>query len=437
MKFLNYLLLTCVLIFTQNFLFANEIKEYHDKVAKAFADKDNLTMVLGAGNYEENYERLKDYTFLVNPEKETSLDALNAYLGSKNPGHKKIASLSDIDLSQTPLPLILDFNKQDFLDFLKKLPGKFSEIIFDYSVSKFFKESTLEWFKDIYKALNDEGVLIMDYESGTVSPAPNPMYLQQEFQKISQDVPDTKKIGNFDTLMHIPYLKAYWGGKLVLTLPNQTITYADVAKTGFTVSQKDFDHYKTTINTLEQEIINYNIAFIKKAGFERVEYHKDEIYPIQHKGKDFKDSFYKAYKKDPIKKLITSLEALKKSLAELALKLKAMVPKKKIMPTEVSSHNFDEEVLKSPLPVVVDMYATWCGPCKQMAPFFEELSLELSDKYKFTKLNIDKAPDITNYYGVSRYPTLLFFKNGKKVGDRVGGMGKEALRATIESWLGK
>ena len=107
-----------------------------------------------------------------------------------------------------------------------------------------------------------------------------------------------------------------------------------------------------------------------------------------------------------------------------------------IMATAVSSQNFDQEVIKSSLPVVVDVYATWCGPCRQMMPIFEELSQELSSKYKFTKLNIDEDREIAIQYNVSSIPTLLFFKNGTMVGKETGFMGKDALLAKLESLFG-
>lgn len=106
------------------------------------------------------------------------------------------------------------------------------------------------------------------------------------------------------------------------------------------------------------------------------------------------------------------------------------------MAIDVTTANFEAEVIKSSTPVIVDVYATWCGPCKQMAPLFEELSKELEGKYKFAKLNIDEERDIAVQHNVSSIPTFLFFKNGKVVGKETGYMGKDVLKEKIESLLG-
>ncbi len=102
----------------------------------------------------------------------------------------------------------------------------------------------------------------------------------------------------------------------------------------------------------------------------------------------------------------------------------------------VTAQNFDQEVLQSKLPVVIDVYASWCGPCRTMMPFFEELATELSDKYKFVKLNIDEERDLAIQYRVSSIPTFLFFKGGKVIGKETGAMSKDTLRSKIESYLG-
>ena len=106
------------------------------------------------------------------------------------------------------------------------------------------------------------------------------------------------------------------------------------------------------------------------------------------------------------------------------------------MAVTVTTQNFDEEVKHSALPVVVDVYATWCGPCKMMAPLFEELSKELADKYKFAKINIDEERDIAIQYNVSSIPTFLFIKGGNLVAKETGYLSKDALKAKIESHLG-
>jgi thioredoxin 1 len=105
------------------------------------------------------------------------------------------------------------------------------------------------------------------------------------------------------------------------------------------------------------------------------------------------------------------------------------------MAQSVIAQNFDKEVVQSKLPVVVDVFATWCGPCKMMTPLFEELSKEMGDRYKFVKINIDEERDIAIQYNVSSIPTLLFIKDGKLVAKETGYMNKESLKAKIEAHL--
>src|ERR1700690_2492337 len=87
---------------------------------------------------------------------------------------------------------------------------------------------------------------------------------------------------------------------------------------------------------------------------------------------------------------------------------------------ELTDANFDAEVLKSTEPVLVDFTATWCGPCKALAPVVEKLAEEAGGKFKVGKLDIDEAPDVTKRYGVRGVPTVLVFKGGEKVDQHVG-----------------
>lgn len=102
----------------------------------------------------------------------------------------------------------------------------------------------------------------------------------------------------------------------------------------------------------------------------------------------------------------------------------------------LTSENFEQEVTKSDIPVVIDVYATWCGPCQQVEPIVEELSKELEGKYKILKLNIDEERDLAIQYNVSSIPTFVFIKNGEVVGKEMGYMSKDDLKAKIESLLG-
>lgn len=97
----------------------------------------------------------------------------------------------------------------------------------------------------------------------------------------------------------------------------------------------------------------------------------------------------------------------------------------------ITSENFDKEIKQESKPIVLDVYASWCGPCLQMMPIIEELAQELSSKYKFAKLNVDEARDISIQYGVISVPTFLFLKGGKIKGKEVGYMSKETLQEKI------
>lgn len=106
------------------------------------------------------------------------------------------------------------------------------------------------------------------------------------------------------------------------------------------------------------------------------------------------------------------------------------------MTINVTAKNFDKEVLQSKLPVIIDAYASWCGPCQQMMPIFEELAKELAGTYKFVKLNIDEARDLAVKYNVSSVPTFIFVKAGKVIGTETGYMSKNIIKEKIESLLG-
>lgn len=98
------------------------------------------------------------------------------------------------------------------------------------------------------------------------------------------------------------------------------------------------------------------------------------------------------------------------------------------MATEkISDTTFKDDVLSSDTPVVVDFWAEWCGPCKQIGPALEEISDELNGKVKITKMNIDENPDVPMQYGVRAIPTLMIFKNGELAGTQVGAQTKSKL----------
>jgi len=101
----------------------------------------------------------------------------------------------------------------------------------------------------------------------------------------------------------------------------------------------------------------------------------------------------------------------------------------------LDQNNFKNEVLESQTPVLVDFWAEWCGPCKMIAPIIDQLAVELGEKVKVAKLNVDESPDLAGQYNVMSIPTLLIFKNGEPVDQIVGAMPKDRLLAKINAHL--
>ncbi len=105
------------------------------------------------------------------------------------------------------------------------------------------------------------------------------------------------------------------------------------------------------------------------------------------------------------------------------------------MAQKITEAEFEAEVLKSAIPVVVDFWAEWCGPCKMMLPFIDELANDYEGKAKVLKMNVDEAGDVPTQYNIRNVPTLLFFKNGEVVDKQVGAAPKATLAQKLDAIL--
>ena len=103
------------------------------------------------------------------------------------------------------------------------------------------------------------------------------------------------------------------------------------------------------------------------------------------------------------------------------------------MVLEINDQNFENEVIKSERPVVVDFWAPWCGPCRMLAPVTEKLADSYTGKVKFCKINVDENPETSMKYGVRSIPTLIFFKGGEKKESSVGAVPENLLKPKIEA----
>jgi len=106
------------------------------------------------------------------------------------------------------------------------------------------------------------------------------------------------------------------------------------------------------------------------------------------------------------------------------------------MAVSITKENFVHEIENESMPIVMDVFASWCGPCKLMEPHFAALEKKLKDTYKFVKLNVDEGRDISIKYGITSVPTFLFIHNNHVKGKVTGYMSEADLKAKIEEFLG-
>lgn len=104
-------------------------------------------------------------------------------------------------------------------------------------------------------------------------------------------------------------------------------------------------------------------------------------------------------------------------------------------PAQVTDATFKEEVLDSEVPVLVDFWAPWCGPCRMVGPVVDEIAVQYEKTLKVVKMNTDENPNIASQYGIRSIPTLMIFKGGQKVDMVVGAVPKTTLATTVEKYL--
>jgi thioredoxin 1 len=100
-----------------------------------------------------------------------------------------------------------------------------------------------------------------------------------------------------------------------------------------------------------------------------------------------------------------------------------------------TKENFQKEVLESEMPVLVDFWATWCAPCRALGPIIEEIAQEFEGKFKIGKLNVDENEEIAQAYQIFSVPTLIIFKQGQKIDEKVGALPKQAIVDWLKKYL--
>jgi len=134
-------------------------------------------------------------------------------------------------------------------------------------------------------------------------------------------------------------------------------------------------------------------------------------------------------------KLTNALQVTDSHPGDILIKVKVKEEEMTARVIEINDGNFEDEVLRSSSPVVVDFWAPWCGPCRMIAPITEKLAKEYQGRLKFCKLNVDENPQMASKYQVLSIPQILFFKDGQVVDESTGAVPESVLRSKAESAL--
>ena len=156
---------------------------------------------------------------------------------------------------------------------------------------------------------------------------------------------------------------------------------------------------------------------------------------LSRQGKKLEVSIPPGVKTGSTVKLANALQATDNHPGDILIQVKVKEEKIAAGVIEVNDDSFEDEVLKCSLPVMVDFWAPWCGPCRMIAPITEKLAEEYEGRLKLCKLNVDENPQTASKYRVMSIPQILFFKNGEVVDESTGAVSESVLRSKVESVL--